>query len=101
MSAVTDSIIAAFDALQETYSLTEYADSCAVGVWTDDPADPGVTAVVFQGKLFSLVIPDSYLQLDGPTLSDIINAVIINAYIEWDSDRGRILREEHEARKQR
>lgn len=73
------------------FETSEYADMCAIGVWTDNPASPGVSAVVFQGKLYALTIPDSYTSLDGKVLTEIVNAVILNAFIEWDVDRQRLL----------
>jgi hypothetical protein len=91
MSTTTDRITDAFQAIADVYAAVEYADMCALGVWTDDPADPGVTAVVFQGKLYSLIIPTSYLALEPDTLSDVVNAVIVNAFVEWQSDRQRLI----------
>lgn len=91
MSVETEAIAAAFQSLADVFAASEYADQCAIGVWTDDPARPGVTAVVFQGKLYALVIPDSYTALDGRTLTDVVNGVIINAYMEWEADRRRLM----------
>lgn len=93
MSATKDRIYAALNGLQTIYGVSEYADMCAIGVYTDDPTAPGVTAVVFQGQLYALVIPDSYTNLPPDTLSQTVNAVIINAYREWGADRRRLSRE--------
>ena len=92
MSATNDRIFAALDGLQSVYGVTEYADMCAIGVYTDDPASPGVSAVVFQGQLYALVIPDSYLNLPPDTITNVVNAVILNAYREWSADRAHLSR---------
>lgn len=55
--SVTSEIMAAFDAVKNVAAASEYADNHALGVWTDDPADPGVTAVVMNGALYSLSFP--------------------------------------------
>lgn len=91
MSAVMERISGAFQNISDLFGAAEYADACAIGVWTDDPSDPGVTAVVFQGKLYALTIPDSYTSFSGEVLSDIVNGVIVNAYIEWGADRKRLM----------
>jgi len=91
MSTTTAQITEAFQAIVDVYAAVEYADTCAIGVWTDDPGDPGVTAVVFQNKLYALIIPDSYRSLAGDTISDVVNAVIMNAFIEWQADRQRLI----------
>lgn len=57
--------------------------SISVGMWADDPKDPGVTAIVCQGKLVDLTIPETYMRLNPQTLADIVNAVIANAFFEW------------------
>lgn len=91
MSKVSDSINSAFQTAIGVCGASQYADACAIGVWADDPADPGCSAVVFQGKLYALVIPDSYLTMEPVELSVLINAVIFNAYIEWNRDRARLM----------
>lgn len=91
MSTITDNINSAFQELVGVFETAEYADLCAIGVWTDNPSNPGVTAIVFQGKLYALTVPDSYTSLDSVVLTDIINAVILNAFIEWDTDRQRLM----------
>lgn len=63
MSTTTSTIADALRDLASTFTVAQYADQCAVGVWTDDPAAPGCSAVVFQGKLYALVIPDAYADL--------------------------------------
>lgn len=61
-----------------------------VGAWMDDPDTlSGVFAAVHNGRLQELVIPNSYLELDATTLSTLINAVIINAFIEWSPAQAR------------
>lgn len=78
------------DALQKNLKLHEsmrHGKDIAVGMWADDPTDPGVTAVVCQGKLTDLTIPETYMQLPGQTLADLVNAVIVNAFIEWNRTR--------------
>lgn len=92
MASTLDDIAAAFTDLANVVGASDYADQCAIGVWTDDPMNPGVTAVVFQGKLYALVIPDSYTRLSGSMLSDIVNGTVLNAYIEWDADRRRLMK---------
>lgn len=72
--------------------MAQYADQCAVGVWTDDPAAPGCSAVVFQGKLYALVIPDAYADLPLPELSALVSGVIHNAWIEWQQDHARLVK---------
>lgn len=57
--------------------------SVTVGMWADDPKDPGVTAIVSQGRLVDLTIPEAYMRLNPQTLADIVNAVIANAFFEW------------------
>lgn len=91
MTATTDAILDSFQSLATVFGASEYANMCAIGVATDDPASPGATAVVFQGKLYALVIPDSYTSFDGRTLTDIVNGVIVNAYAEWQADRQRLV----------
>lgn len=93
MSETKDAIFAAFNKVQSVFDASEFADMCAIGVYSDDPESPGVTAVVFQGQLYSLVIPDSYLNLPPNTITNVVNAVIINAYREWGADRMRLSRE--------
>lgn len=90
MASTLDDIAAAFADIAIVVSASDYADQCAIGIWTDDPMSPGVTAVVFQGKLYALVIPDSYTRLDGRMLSDIVNGTVLNAFIEWGADRRRL-----------
>lgn len=85
-----DEIRAAFDNIGEMFHSEDYAQACAIGVWTDDPKSPGITAVVFQGKLYSLVIPDAWKLRDPQELTDVVNAVLVNAYIEWSIDRARL-----------
>lgn len=88
----TDAIASAFDALRRVGETDDYATSCAVGVWTDNPASPGVTAVVFQGQLYALIIPDAYQQqMDPQVLTDMVRATVLNAVIEWERDRKRLL----------
>lgn len=91
MTATTSPIVDALRGLADTYHVARYADQCAIGVWTDDPAAPGCSAVVFQGKLYALVIPDSYADLTPAELSAIVSGVIHNAWIEWQRDHTRLL----------
>lgn len=91
MSQVTDRISSAIQSVIDVYGASQYADACAVGVWADDPAAPGCSAVVFQGKLYALIIPDSYLSMDPTELSILINSTIFNAYVEWSNDRSRLM----------
>lgn len=90
MSSTLDDIRAAFDQIGDVFRADDYAQACAIGVWTDDPQHPGVTAVVFQGKLYSLSVPNSWRVKDPRELTDVINAVLINAYAEWALDRARL-----------
>ena len=85
--AMTD----ALDGFSATIGDRDRAMSAAVGVWADDPHNPGVVAIVSQGTLQELVIPDSYIRLDPQALSDIINAVVVNAHLDWNADRHRLL----------
>lgn len=85
-------IQSAFDSVSALFRASEYADACAIGVWSDDPQNPGITAVVFQGKLYALVIPDSWKSRSPEDLTDVINAVLINAYAEWNADHDRLSR---------
>lgn len=91
MTTTLDDIRAAFEGINDAIAANEYASACAIGVWTDDPADPGVSAVVFQGKLYALTIPDAYTSMEPLVLTDLVNTVIVNAFIEWDEDRKRLL----------
>lgn len=91
MTTTLAEIRSAFDGLNDALAVSDYADKCAIGVWTDDPSDPGVTAVVFQGKLYALTIPDAYTTMDPLALTDLVNLVIVNAFIEWNEDRKRLL----------
>lgn len=91
MTTALEDIRAAFDGLNDVFAASEYANMCAFGVWTDDPSDPGVTAVVFQGKLYALTVPDSYTTMDPLVFTDLVNTVIINAFIEWNLDRKRLM----------
>lgn len=92
MSAPTTSpIVEALNALADTFNVAQYADQCAIGVWTDDPAAPGCSAVVFQGKLYALVIPDAYSELDPADLSALVSGVISNAWVEWHRDHARLV----------
>lgn len=91
MSETKDAIYAAFDKVTEMYRQTDKLDTCALGVWVDDPKNPGVCAVVRGGKLYSLLIADSYADRMSPSeLELIVNATIINAYLEWSADRVRL-----------
>ena len=54
----------------------------AVGFWVDDPKHPGVSAFVNQGKLASLTIPQSYMGLRREELEAVVNAVIVNAFLD-------------------
>ena len=91
MSTSLEEISAAFDGINEAFSASDYANMCAIGVWPDDPGDPGITVVVFQGKLYAITIPDSYTNMDPLVITDLINSGIVNAYIEWDTDRKRLM----------
>lgn len=94
MTATTTSpIIDALRGLADTFSVAQYADQCAIGVWTDDPKAPGCSAVVFQGKLYALVIPDSYASVNPADLSVLVSGVIGNAWIEWQRDHARLVTE--------
>ena len=73
----------AYAHLAEMETAEDFAMNAAIGVWGDDPVDPGVSAVVWQGKLFSLAIPDAYLKVSPEELSYIISAVTINAFVQW------------------
>lgn len=86
MQAIRD----AFSSVAAMFDAADYAEECAIGVWTDDPERPGVTAVVFQRQLFSLTIPDGYKSMSPEDLTDVVNGVLINAYIEWGLDRDRL-----------
>lgn len=81
----------AISALAHSFGDRDRASLLAAGVWTDDPAALGILAVVHGGKLQELVIPDSYLQLKPIELADIINAVIVNAFLDWNTSRGDLL----------
>lgn len=83
MHEVFENIESAFDNLAELEQARNFAYQAAIGVWADDPLDPGASAVVWQGKLFSLALPDSYLKLSADELTHIVNNVIINAFVEW------------------
>lgn len=91
MASTLEDIASSFRELDSVASASDYAYRCAIGIWTDDPGNPGVTAVVFEGKLYALVIPDGYTHLDGKMLSDIINGVVVNAFIEWNADHHRLM----------
>lgn len=91
MSQVAARISSAIQSVIDVYGASQYADECAVGVWADDPAAPGCSAVVFQGKLYALVVPDSYMTMNPDELSTLINATIFNAYVEWSNDRSRLI----------
>ena len=94
MTATTISpIIDALRGLADTFNVARYADQCAVGVWTDDPNAPGCSAVVFQGKLYALVIPDTYADVNPADLSVLVSGVIGNAWIEWQRDHARLVTE--------
>jgi hypothetical protein len=83
--------IPALDSFPDVFGDRDRAATAAVGIWADDPANPGVIAIVSQGKLQELVIPDSYIRLAPQALSDLINAVVTNAYLDWNAARQRLL----------
>ena len=62
-----------------------YAMAVARGVGCDDPKMEyrGVTAVWFQGRLYSLEVSDEYANADPVKAGRVINAVIIQAYFAW------------------
>lgn len=92
MSAAIERIRSSVDSLNRVYESGEYATSCAIGVWTDDPKYPGVVAVVFQGKLYELVVPDDYKKkMPKQDLDDLVGAVVLNAFLEWEVDRKRLM----------
>lgn len=92
MTATIDRLRGAFSEVQKVHDNGEYAASCAIGLWTDDPKVPGVIAVVFQGSLYALIVPDDYRKrIPKPELEDLVNSVVMNAFIEWDEDRKRLL----------
>lgn len=92
MSAAIERIRSSVDSLNRVHANGEYATSCAIGVWTDDPKYPGVTAVVFQGRLYELIIPDDYKKkMPTQDLDDLVGAVVLNAFLEWEVDRKRLM----------
>ena len=90
MSETKDRIFAALDKMSAAYRKTDTLETSAVGVWADNPANPGVVAVVRDGKLQSLSIADSYIALPTADLEIIVNATIVNAYLDWSNDRARL-----------
>lgn len=74
----------------------EYAMAMALGIYTDDinpnenPEDvgddsAGMVVIVFERKIFHLSIGDVYLDVDPDHVSMILNAVILNAFMMWQS----------------
>lgn len=91
MSDTKEAIYAALNKVSSIYRRTDTLSTCAVGIWADNPSNPGVVAVVREGKLYALSIADSYTAMPPQDLEVIINATIINAYLEWSADRARLM----------
>lgn len=85
-----DDVNAAFTRIGDMFRAEDYSQACAIGVWTDDPESPSVTAVVFQGRLYSLVVAEAWRRRDPRDLTDVVNAVLINAFAEWSIDKERL-----------
>lgn len=70
-----------------------YAFHMALGQFstTDPPEDPGCTAIVLEGKLFSLSVCDEYARnRDTDFVSFTLNSVIMNAFRVWKLDYDRL-----------
>lgn len=81
----------ALRALEQRMDDSEKADSLAVGVWCDRTENPGILAVVRNGKLETLAIASRYRdRLDRRVLKDAVEAVVLNAFVAFKEDRNRI-----------
>ena len=72
-----------------------YAFHMAIGRFgtTDPPEEPGCTAVVLEGKLFSLSICDEYARnRDADFVSFTLNSVMMNAFNVWKLDYERLVK---------
>ena len=82
----------AFDALTKSLSIGPAVEDLAVGIWTDDPENPGITAIVFQGDLIALTIPKKYERLTATQLLTVCDAVVGNAWMAYQKDKARLNR---------
>ncbi|MCV7286008.1 hypothetical protein H7J87_11770 [Mycolicibacterium wolinskyi] len=92
-----DDLLALLEQLKVDELAAEYAYHMAVGRWSDNPGEPSdgdCTAVVLEGKLFSLSLTDTYARArDTEFVSFTVNAVIMNAYRVWRLDYDRLVKE--------
>ncbi|WP_100514026.1 hypothetical protein [Mycobacteroides abscessus] len=58
----------------------------AKGFYFNEREDPAVTALVIQGKLAQLTIHDAVCKWPLEDAVATINAVVINAFLEWRQD---------------
>lgn len=69
--------------LASTIETTAYARACAVGIAIDNPDDPHVAVVVYQGRIVYIGISDPMLRVGLDALQDQLNALIFNAFAMW------------------
>ncbi|MGB8404045.1 MAG: hypothetical protein WCE30_08280 [Mycobacterium sp.] len=87
-----------FDLLEDMKAdelAANYAYHMALGQFgtTDPPEDPGCTAIVLEGKLFSLSVCDEYARnRDADFVSFTLNSVIMNAFRVWRLDYERLVK---------
>jgi len=82
---------AAMRAMEQRIDDGDRANSMAVGVWADDPAAPGIMAIVLAGNLHTLYVSSRYRsKLPPRALKDATDAVVLNAYLACHDDRQRL-----------
>lgn len=86
-----DQIRASLNALEDVQARHHEVFNGAQGVYLDDPINPHVAALVWQGRLADLQIDDAVCALEPAEAARIINGVVINAYNAWQQDMAQLL----------
>ena len=78
-----DDMIHAANELADVEGVFEKAFRSARGYWADNPFDPSVEAYVVEGKLHDFRLAAEIGALGAEALTDLCNAVIVNAHLAW------------------
>lgn len=81
-----DTLLESLASLERVVERNSEAFEYAVGTYIDDPVQPSIVAMVWQGKLAGLDILDPVCQLPPAEAGQRIAGVILNAYAAWWED---------------
>jgi len=86
-----DQIRASLQVLDDVQARHGEVFNIAQGVYLDDPVNPHVAALVWQGRVADLQIDDTVCALSPAEAASVINGVVINAYNAWQMDLAQLL----------